>query len=55
MMGQKKDNKTFYKNDKILYSTFDCMFFILALGVREPYFGNNPIVLIIIIIINALI
>ena len=47
MVGRKKGDKTLYKNDKALYSTFDFVLFILALGVGEPYFGNNPIVLLI--------
>ena len=46
-IGQKKGDKTLYKNDKALYSTFDFALFILALGVGEPYFGNDPIVLLI--------
>ena len=47
MIGRKKGDKTLYKNDKALYSTFDFVLFILALGVGEPYFGNDPIVLLI--------
>ena len=47
MMGQKKYEKTLYKNDRILYSIFDFVLFILLVGVGEPNFGNNLIVLII--------
>ena len=38
-MGQKKVNKTLYKNDKFWYPTFDFGLFILAIaiGAADPY------------------
>ena len=41
MIGQKKGNKTLYKNDKALYSTFDFVLLILALETTQLCYLYN--------------
>ena len=38
---KKKDNKTVYKNDKVLHLIFDFALFSLTLGAADPYFGMD--------------